>query len=403
MTVPKEIRLRVLLFILVLAFPVLSGAAGRRPEPQGGPAPRTKPGGGSWRVGYLEGGPFYDYQAIFMATLEGLQALGWLEKGDIPKPADPEENRPLWRWLAEEAESDFLTFLPDAYWSANWEAETRTANRREALQQLQQGEIDLMIAMGTWAGQDLVTTAHAVPTVVVSASDPVAAGIIHSPRDSGYDHVMARVDPERFQRQIRMFHQIFGFKRMGIAYENTRAGRSYAALADIQQAAAEKGFDVVHCHYVSDTPDLQVRFQTLMACHKNLARTIDAMFITTGGVPLDRFPEVLAPFFEEKIPTYSQSGSEEVRRGCLMSMAQADFRPVGRFYARSIARILNGVMPRRLPQVFSEPLKLALNLKTAALIGWQPPFEVLELADEIYHHLPSDDPPAEAKGPNRFR
>jgi ABC-type uncharacterized transport system substrate-binding protein len=211
---------------------------------------------------------------------------------------------------------------------------------------------------------------------------------------------MARVDPERFQRQIRMFHRIFGFKRLGVAYENTRAGRSYAALADIQQAAADKGFTVVHCHYVSDTPDPQKRFQTLMACHQNLARKVDAMFITTGGVPVERFPEVITPFFEKKIPTYSQSGSEEVRRGCLMSMAQADYKPVGRFYAGSIARILNGVMPRRLPQIFSEPLKLALNLKTAAIIEWEPPFEVLELADEIYHRILSPDPPADANGPD---
>ncbi len=355
-------------------------------------APRTKPNGDPWRIGYLEGGPFYDYQAIFRATLKAFQELGWLENRPIPKPADNQDNRPLWQWLASEGGDRFLTFVPDAYWSAQWDAEARKKNRQASIERFtQKGDIDLVIAMGTWAGQDLATNEHRVSTIVVSSSDPVAAGIVKSASDSGYDHVVARVDPHRFEQQIVMFHRIFGFKKMGIAYEDTQSGRSYAGLSDVNRVAAEKGFDVVPCHYVSDTSDEGLRFRTLMACHTTLARKVDAMFVTTGGVELDKFPEILTPFFKQTIPTYSQTGSDEVRHGCLMSMAQVDFLPVGRFYAATAAKILNGASPRQLPQVFSEPLKLAINLKTADIIGWRPPFEVLELADEIYHDIVTDE------------
>ena len=37
-----------------------------------------------------------------------------------------------------------------------------------------------MIAMGTWAGQDLANGEHSVPTVVASCSDPIGSGIVKS-------------------------------------------------------------------------------------------------------------------------------------------------------------------------------------------------------------------------------
>ena len=40
----------------------------------------------------------------------------------------------------------------------------------------------------------------------------INAEIIRSVEDSGLDHVHARVDPWRYERQVRVFHNIIGFK-----------------------------------------------------------------------------------------------------------------------------------------------------------------------------------------------
>lgn len=61
------------------------------------------------------------------------------------------------------------------------------------------------------AGLKLATNDHKVPTLVISTTDPLAAGIIKSVDDSGLNHVHARVDPYRHKRQIRLFHDIIGF------------------------------------------------------------------------------------------------------------------------------------------------------------------------------------------------
>jgi len=41
-------------------------------------------------------------------------------------------------------------------------------------------------------------------------------------------------------------------------------------------------------------------------------------------------------------------------------------------------------MPNELDQLFEEPPKIAINLKTAELIGFDPPVIILGAADEIF-------------------
>ena len=52
-----------------------------------------------------------------------------------------------------------------------------------------------------------------------------------------------------------------------------------------------------------------------------------------------------------------------------------------------MAKIFNGAKPRQLDQLFEEPPKIAINLKTAELIQYDPPVDVLGSADEIYTEI----------------
>ncbi len=205
--------------------------------------------GKKWRIGYLQGGPYENYSSILTAFANSLADLGWIEKGPLPKGRDDSETRTLWRFLSENARSDYLEFVSDAYWSYDWKNDVREIKREKIIARLNRDkDIDLMLSLGTWAGQDLANDRHKTPTIVMSTSNAVQSGIIKSVDDSGYDHIHARVAPERFGRQIRMFHNCVGFKRLGIAFVNDLDGRSYAAVDDVNKVAGQLGFDVVECH-----------------------------------------------------------------------------------------------------------------------------------------------------------
>jgi len=353
------------------------------------PTTPKKNKGKKWRIGYLEGGSYINYPINLRELAAGFMELGWMEKVDIPEPDETHDARKIWTWLARNGKSDYIQFVEDGFYSANFKNSLRATTKTEVLKRLKdKGDIDFMIAMGTWAGQDLANDQHSVPTMVMSTSDPIQSKIIKSAEDSGFDHIHAKVDPTRYIRQVRLFHEIIGFKKLGIAYENTVDGRTYSAIADVEKVAKEKGFEVIKCEAPFSGVERKVATAGMVKCYGELAPKVDAIYVTVHrGVYPEIMPEILAPLFKHKIPSFSQRGPVEVEHGVLLSIARADFREVGQWHAAVAAKIFNGAKPRDLNQIFEDPKKIALNLKTALLIGYDPPVDVLGAADEIYEDI----------------
>lgn len=348
--------------------------------------PRLKPDGSKWRIGYYEGGQYKDYEVILKATVRGLMAIGWIEPMDLPAGNDPQAGG-FWRWLSANARSRYVEFPADGYYAAgNFDKDRRPVVRTELVDRLKtRHDLDLVLALGTWAGQDLATDEIATPVVVASTSDPIGAKIIRSETDSGHDHLNAKVEPQRYARQVELFDDIFHFRKLGIVYENSPEGRTFAAVDDIERIAGERGFEIVPCYAPFNNIPQEEAEAKAIACYDEIASKSDAVYITVHrGITETSVAQVLAPLIRHDVPTFSMAGTSEVRAGALMSVAQSDFVYVGRFHAETIARIFNGAKPRDLPQVWQAPAKIALNLGTAEKIGYDPAVDILLASDEIF-------------------
>jgi len=351
--------------------------------------PSARPDGKPWRLGYVQSGDYSEYPLTLAQIVKGLEKLNWLTlERDIPAGLD---GHALWLWLSQHAKSSSLTFVPDAWWApGNFEVEKRAPTRAAIQHRIAtRGDIDLIIAMGTWAGQDMRELGPPVPTVVGSVSDPLAARIIDSVQDSGRDNLHVRVEPQRYQRQLRLFHEIVPFRTLGIVYEDSAAGRTYGAVEPVEEVSRELGFDVKSCHARSSDIPLEQATRNVLDCYRSLAQDqVDAVYITLHrGLTEDAVREVAEILSHARIPSFSLAGSSEVQRGVLLSLAQADMSYVGLFHAETIARILNGAKPRRLSQVWIDPPKIALNLATARAIGFDPPLDILLAADDVYQDI----------------
>jgi ABC-type uncharacterized transport system substrate-binding protein len=84
------------------------------------------------------------------------------------------------------------------------------------------------------------------------------------------------------------------------------------------------------------------------------------------------------------LPTFAQQGGNLVKRGALLSLADNEIKVEGAFAAEALEKILNGHLPRSLAQRYENPVSLAVNLRTATLIGWNLPMEILAAVDEFY-------------------
>lgn len=341
--------------------------------------------GKKWRIGYYEGGEYYDYKGWFLATIKGLMTLGWIETANIPVNKD-DHTEDIWKWLTTKMKSNFITFVDDGYYSAHWDNNLRFQIKEDIINRLNtQKDIDLILAFGTWAGKDLANNYHNIPTLILSASDPIKAGIIRNYNNSGFDHIHAHVDRSLYNRQVLIFYTATHFKKLGIAYENTVNGRSYAAIDTINAIAKQRQFEVVPCYTKSDIVDKIEAENSVLKCVETLSEKVDALYLTQqGGVNSNTIPKIVEIANNKGIPTFSQAGSQEVKDGVLMSISNSGFKYVGQYHAGIIAKILNGAKPRQLKQVFEGPIKVALNLETAKKVGLSHNTHLLNIADEIY-------------------
>ena len=348
----------------------------------------SKKDGKRWRVGYYEGGAFDGYRAVLRATVLGLAKLGWMELRSLPEIKEAGTEK-LWEWLSKNLDSDYIEFVDDAHYSAGWDERKRVAVSNSLLDRFKaRNDLDLVIAMGTWAGKDLANDKHATPTIVLSTSDPISAGIIKSVEDSGFEHVHAWVDPGKYERQIQAFHEIINFKRLGVAFEDSVEGRSYAAMDVVDRLAQAKGFEVAECHTKSDISDISLAEKSVVSCFEKLAKEVDALYITIqGGVTSNSVPHLVDIANRHSLPTFSQRGTKDVKAGVLASLSKASFRYIGDFHAQTIAKVFNGAAPNQLAQLFEEPPKMAINLRTAELIGFDPPVILLGATDEIFNEI----------------
>ncbi|MBC8440823.1 MAG: ABC transporter substrate-binding protein [Deltaproteobacteria bacterium] len=357
----------------------------------------TKPltnNGKKWRIGYFEGGPYANYQSILKAMTASLMDSGWIQHAPIPKCQDENETRTLWNFLSTKIQSDYLEFPSDAYWNHEWNRAERERLKPVIINRLKKDkDIDLMLAFGTWAGQDLANNQHDTPTMVLSVSNAVQSGIIKSVEDSGFDHLQAWIDPEKTERQLRLFHEIIRFKRLGLAYHNNSEGKSYASVEDVLKLSRELDFQVIECQIPAKT-DIAHKEAELIRCHERLAPEIDAIYITDyAGLTKKSITKLLSPLFKHKVPMFAQTRYDLVKNGILMGAGRSDFTADASFYVQSFAKILHGAKPGDLPQKFESPLKIVINLESAKKIGFRFPLDILAGAFEIHDTIqnPEDE------------
>ena len=347
--------------------------------------------GRPWRMAYCESSEFVNYAGTLHGLVRGLAEKGWINADGLPYKEGQKDTSGMWKWLSEKPRGSFIEFVPDAYHRLDRNDEAKTTATVNALvrRMSETRNIDLLVVMGTQAGQLLAVDAHSTPTLVFSTSNAVQAGILKSDNDSGRDHVWGHVDPLRYRRQIEIFHDIFAFKRLGMVYDDSSEGKVYAALEDAEAVAKERGFEILGEPLKDRQGDSARHKSQMLDANKRLVeRGVDAVYST---LYFDRNPDDLAftfqPFYDNRVPVFSQQGAAEVRRGALLSVARADFAGIGRFGASVISRIFHGEKPRSLPQVYENPPNIVMNLAVAGRIGYTPHFEIYLVADEVFQEI----------------
>lgn len=379
-----------ILIIAILLFPVLTVAAigenGQEVLARGEQELLPQDNGGKkWRVAYCESESFVNYAGTLYAILKGLEEEGWI-KGLEGLPYQPGQTDTLemWKWLGQNDIGPYLEFVQDQYYCLAAIDIEKMGKLRDTLQKTDNA--DVLLVMGTYAGTVVTEKKPAIPVLIFSTSNALNAGIVKSEELSGRSNIWAHMDMRRFQRQVTVSHDIFGFKKLGVVYENSAAGRSFSALNDIETVAKKRGFSIVERHVLEPIgPEDRARYYSdVKQAYQELADTVDVMYVTVAALEPEWLENLFTPFYEKKIPIFSQLGENEVKYGALMSVTMLDFVNMGRFGASTVIRTLKGVDPMNLPQVFESTPRISINLEVAERIGYKAPFDLLLAVDRVY-------------------
>ena len=316
-----------------------------------------------FKIGYLEGGEYWLFSRTMESVKEALQKQGWKDK---------------------------IEFVDNAFFSPGWEEE-ESVWEKKAEELMKRDDLDLIISMGTAATKALLKkNNNKTPVLGMAVSSALKSGFIKNNEDSGIDNFTVRIIPGKYKRMFEIFHQVIGFKKLGLIYSDTENGKNYTNLETAKEVAKERGFEIT---------EYKLEHENCESCLKGLEtlvdQKIDAFFIPSLLCFDWKKNDVnkLFQFLQQKdIPSFARNGSKDVKAGALMGFSTVDFTKRGDFLADKIIKIFEGTKPRNLKMQDNATPKISLNIYVASKIGFDPPFDILAATDEIYQeiNLPED-------------
>jgi len=298
-----------------------------------------------FRIGFLDSGTASGSAVLLDAFRQKMGKLGWIEGNNIIIEYRFGEQKPK--------------RLP------------------ELAAELVRLKVDLIVVASTPASLAAKGATTAIPIVMASVPDPVAAGLVASLAQPGGNVTgLSSLSPELNTKRLEILNDaVPKLTRVGLLWRpGTGIGQS-VQLKELRHAAAALKLKLEEIGTEADAKSLENAFQS--AKQKQVGA-----IITTSNTPFfaerKRIVEFAAKY---RLPAiYTQK--EFVIEGGLISYG-VDGLELRRRAAVYVDKILKGARPADLPVEQPTKIELVINLKTAKQIGLTIPPNVLAMADRV--------------------
>jgi len=232
-----------------------------------------------------------------------------------------------------------------------------------------------VIAANTPAAPAAKAATTTIPIVFVTASDPVAAGLVASlNRPGGNLTGAALLNVEVGPKRLELLHELVPAATVMALLINAANPNAETQIRDMQAAARTFGLQL-HVVHASSEPEFDAAFATFVQ------QRAGALAIGADAFYVNRSEQLAALTLRHALPTIF-TVREFAAAGGLMSYGVSltdAFRLMGVY----TGRILNGEKPADLPVQQSTKVELVINLKTAKALGITFPLTLLGRADEV--------------------
>jgi putative ABC transport system substrate-binding protein len=254
-------------------------------------------------------------------------------------------------------------------------AEGVPARLRPLADELVRRKVELIVTIGTEATIAARDATSSIPIVMLSAADPVGAGLVASLASPGGNVTgISMVGPEIEAKRVALLREMVpDCRRIGVLVDPQTAVSGYsraATEAAYRSAGVEPVFVEVHSPDEFDHAAAEVvrRGGQASVIHR------DVLFSLHSA-------SIMSAVSKYRLPAAVEDRSM-LEAGGLMSYAVDDVDLLRRF-AAFVDRILRGARPADLPVEQPTKFVLAINLRTAKALGLTVPSSLLLRADEV--------------------
>jgi putative ABC transport system substrate-binding protein len=243
-------------------------------------------------------------------------------------------------------------------------------------------KVDLIVTGGSRAALAAKHATTTTPIVMASSGDPTAEGIVGSLKRPGGNvtgfHALA--PPELGGRRLQILREIVpGAPRVGIIW-NSMDLQSPLLLRDTERAARALGLQLKSLEVPRAWPTMPSRaFDEVFEAA--MLGQVDALIVVEDGLTFTDRSTVVGFASMSRLPAI-YGLREFVDAGGLMSYG-TDRRDLYRRCAAYVQRVLQGTRPGDLPVEPPTKFELAINLKTARMLGLTIPPALLQRADHV--------------------
>jgi len=235
-------------------------------------------------------------------------------------------------------------------------------------------KVDLIVVWGTNALAAVKSATPAIPIVMISASDPIAAGLVSNvSRPDANVTGVAIVDGLEGKRLQLLKEALPRLTRAAVLVNPERPGAK-DLLNQTKRAAESSGLQL-EAFSVSRPDDLRRTFSEMKKAH------VHAVLVLTDAMFWAHRADIAAQAVNSGLATINP-GRDYAAAGGLLSYS-ASFEDMARRGAVYVDKIMRGAKVADLPIEQPEKFELVINMRTAKALGLSVPPEMLLHTDEL--------------------
>jgi putative tryptophan/tyrosine transport system substrate-binding protein len=304
---------------------------------------------------------------------ERMRRIGVLMSVEENDPEGKTQLSQFTQGLAESGWTDGRNLRMEIRWGGGDVNRTRTfAKELVALKP------DVILAQGTPGTAALQRETRTIPIVFVIVADPVGPGFVASlPRPGGNITGFINSEAVIAAKMLELLTEIApGLKRVAMIFDpDTAPGRGTYYFRDFEAAARSSKLEAIAAEARSDA-----EIETVVTSLRGEPR--GGLVVTPDYFMFNHSEQIISQAGRNNVPAVYPWRSVVARQDGLLSYGP-DLTDILRRSAPYVDKILRGANPADLPVQVPVKFEMAVNAKTAKVLGLTVPLSILLRADEV--------------------